>query len=255
VADLSSRRPTPYRGVKTSTAAAAAGPAPTSPPRRGTPSRDRPSTSASAAAASSPARGGVHRGSLTTLTATATAAAAASPTPRSPSKTPQRTPKTPPMAHSPAGGLVISSNEAAELAALRGEATALRQELALSERMRTALESDGRQAPAAVAAAQQEAGRCTLTPPDPYPKGAWYPGGFNPCTCQVKNRFRNVPFKMQRAPLQEGAQRHTRAARPARGGAEGAQRAQHRGRGLYKCCIQSVNPVDPWRLKAPGFKP
>jgi adenylate kinase len=23
-------------------------------------------------------------------------------------------------------------------------------------------------------------GRCTLTPPDPYLKGAWYPGGFNP---------------------------------------------------------------------------
>jgi selenocysteine lyase/cysteine desulfurase len=26
------------------------------------------------------------------------------------------------------------------------------------------------------------AGRCTLTPPDPSLKGAWYPGGFNPCT-------------------------------------------------------------------------
>jgi hypothetical protein len=24
------------------------------------------------------------------------------------------------------------------------------------------------------------AGRCTLTPPDPQLKGAWYPGGFNP---------------------------------------------------------------------------
>jgi hypothetical protein len=23
-------------------------------------------------------------------------------------------------------------------------------------------------------------GRCTLTPPDPQLKGAWYPGGFNP---------------------------------------------------------------------------
>jgi hypothetical protein len=28
--------------------------------------------------------------------------------------------------------------------------------------------------------------RCTLTPPDPQLKGAWYPGGFNPCTYQVK---------------------------------------------------------------------
>jgi hypothetical protein len=25
-------------------------------------------------------------------------------------------------------------------------------------------------------------GRCTLTPPDPQLKGAWYPGGFKPCT-------------------------------------------------------------------------
>jgi hypothetical protein len=40
-----------------------------------------------------------------------------------------------------------------------------------------------------------EAGRCTLTPPDPQLKGAWYPGGFNPCTYRVKNRFQNVPFK------------------------------------------------------------
>jgi hypothetical protein len=40
-------------------------------------------------------------------------------------------------------------------------------------------------------------GRCTLTPPDPYLKGAWYPGGFKPCTYQVKNRFQifPAPFK------------------------------------------------------------
>jgi hypothetical protein len=25
-----------------------------------------------------------------------------------------------------------------------------------------------------------EAGRCTLSPPDPQLKGAWYPGGFQP---------------------------------------------------------------------------
>jgi hypothetical protein len=40
-----------------------------------------------------------------------------------------------------------------------------------------------------------EAGQRTLTPPDPQLKGAWYPGGFKPCTCQVKKRFQNVPFK------------------------------------------------------------
>jgi hypothetical protein len=47
-------------------------------------------------------------------------------------------------------------------------------------------------------------GRCTLTRPDPQLKGAWYPRGFNPCACQVKNRFQNVPFEMQRAPLRPG---------------------------------------------------
>jgi hypothetical protein len=31
-----------------------------------------------------------------------------------------------------------------------------------------------------------------LTPPDPQLKGAWYPGGFNPCTYQVKNRFQSL---------------------------------------------------------------
>jgi hypothetical protein len=34
-----------------------------------------------------------------------------------------------------------------------------------------------------------------LTPPDPQLKGAWCPGGFNPCTYQVKKRFQNLPFK------------------------------------------------------------
>jgi hypothetical protein len=38
-------------------------------------------------------------------------------------------------------------------------------------------------------------GRCTLTPPDPYLKGAWYTGGFNPWTYQVKKRFQILPFK------------------------------------------------------------
>jgi hypothetical protein len=36
-------------------------------------------------------------------------------------------------------------------------------------------------------------GRCTtLTPPDPWLKGAWYPGGFKPRTYQVKTRFQNA---------------------------------------------------------------
>jgi hypothetical protein len=44
-------------------------------------------------------------------------------------------------------------------------------------------------------------GRCPLTPPDPYlkMKGAWYPGGFNPCTYQVNNRFQSFAFQMQLA--------------------------------------------------------
>jgi hypothetical protein len=34
-----------------------------------------------------------------------------------------------------------------------------------------------------------------LTPPGPYLKGAWYPGGFNPYTYQVKTWFQNLPFE------------------------------------------------------------
>jgi hypothetical protein len=36
-----------------------------------------------------------------------------------------------------------------------------------------------------------EVGRCTLTPPDTWLKGAW----FQSCTYQVKTRFRTLPFK------------------------------------------------------------
>jgi hypothetical protein len=35
----------------------------------------------------------------------------------------------------------------------------------------------------------------SLTPPDPSLKGAWYPGGFNPCVCQVKNLVSNLCFQ------------------------------------------------------------
>jgi hypothetical protein len=38
----------------------------------------------------------------------------------------------------------------------------------------------------------KEGPRCTLTPPERYLKGAWYPCGFNPCTHQVKIRFQSV---------------------------------------------------------------
>jgi hypothetical protein len=34
-----------------------------------------------------------------------------------------------------------------------------------------------------------------LTPPDPQLKGAWYPGGFNPCAYQVKYRVQIFAFK------------------------------------------------------------
>jgi hypothetical protein len=37
-----------------------------------------------------------------------------------------------------------------------------------------------------------EVGQCALTPPDPQLKGAWYPGGFKPCTYQVKTQFQNL---------------------------------------------------------------
>jgi hypothetical protein len=51
-------------------------------------------------------------------------------------------------------------------------------------------------------------GCARLPPPDPQLKGAWYPGGFNPCTYQVKTRFQSVPFKMQLAPLHPGLHPH-----------------------------------------------
>jgi hypothetical protein len=47
--------------------------------------------------------------------------------------------------------------------------------------------------------------RRTLTPHDPQLKGAWYPGGFNPCVYRVKNGFQNVPLQMQLAPIHRAA--------------------------------------------------
>jgi hypothetical protein len=37
--------------------------------------------------------------------------------------------------------------------------------------------------------------RRTLTPPDPQPKGACYPGGFKPSPLTIQSWFQNVPFK------------------------------------------------------------
>jgi hypothetical protein len=37
--------------------------------------------------------------------------------------------------------------------------------------------------------------QCTLTPPHPYLKGAWYPGGFNPRTYQVKTPVSRFAFQ------------------------------------------------------------
>jgi hypothetical protein len=45
------------------------------------------------------------------------------------------------------------------------------------------------------AAMPLEVERRTLTPPDPQLKSAWYPGGFNPCTYQVKTRFPKCAFQ------------------------------------------------------------
>ena len=35
-----------------------------------------------------------------------------------------------------------------------------------------------------------------MTPPDPSLKGAWYPGGFNPCTYQVNNPVSKFAFQV-----------------------------------------------------------
>jgi hypothetical protein len=52
------------------------------------------------------------------------------------------------------------------------------------------------EAAAARAAAAVGPPRCTLTPPDPQQKGAWYPGGFNPRTYQVKNPVSKCAFQV-----------------------------------------------------------
>jgi hypothetical protein len=110
--------------------------------------------------------------------------------------------------------------------------------------------------------------RCTLAPPDPQLKGAWYPGGFNPRTYQVKNRFQTLRTKCNLHRYTWGVssrvstKRRRRSRRePRRGEARGREREPAEGRrrrprpspsdacstassppvGLHK-----LNPVDPW---------
>jgi hypothetical protein len=75
-----------------------------------------------------------------------------------------------------------------------------------------------------------------LTPPDPNLKGAWYPGGFNRCTCRVENRFQGFAF------LKRNSHRY------AEGG--GAHREAAEGGGCTGC----ESSRDPHSLKVPpGF--
>jgi hypothetical protein len=78
-------------------------------------------------------------------------------------------------------------------------------------------------------------GRCTLTPPDPQLKGAWYPGGFNPCTYCVRNRFQSLPFtvnlhRYSEARGDERVDRDGNARVAARGGNRGGSRGPGRVR-------------------------
>jgi hypothetical protein len=71
----------------------------------------------------------------------------------------------------------------------------------LSNATRTATRRGGhgrrrRRAQEGTAGDHRKAGRRTLTPPDPQLKGAWYPGGFNPCTYQVKKTVPKFAFQV-----------------------------------------------------------
>ena len=44
-------------------------------------------------------------------------------------------------------------------------------------------------------AGQHEVGRCTLSPPYPQLKGAWYPGGFKPLPLNINPGFKTCRFK------------------------------------------------------------
>jgi hypothetical protein len=74
------------------------------------------------------------------------------------------------------------AEEAAGAEAAEAEAVAAEQECECKRRRREELDL----MPLLADIAVLEAGRCTLTPPDPQLKGAWYPGGFKPRTYQLK---------------------------------------------------------------------
>jgi hypothetical protein len=87
-----------------------------------------------------------------------------------------------------------------------------------------------------------EVGRCALTPPDPQLKGAWYPGGFNPRTYQVENRFQNVPFKVATCTATQSPAAANDVFRKNEWLAVYVPLSQAQGQvGLYKF----ANPVDP----------
>jgi hypothetical protein len=68
---------------------------------------------------------------------------------------------------------------------------------------------------------------CTLTPPAPYLKDARYPGGFNPCTYQVKKPVSKCAFyKCELAPLRCGDPGGGPGTAGAGGGAESRPRAR-----------------------------
>jgi hypothetical protein len=77
--------------------------------------------------------------------------------------------------------------------------------------------------PAAVRADGGDPTPYALTPPDPQLKGAWYPGGFNPCTHLKRKLGFKVCLSMgQRVPLHRGRQPGPGAGAPrARAGTQG----------------------------------
>jgi hypothetical protein len=67
-----------------------------------------------------------------------------------------------------------------------------------------------------------------LTPPDPQLKGAWYPGGFNPCTYQVRNPVSKCAFS--KCNLHRYSAGPTRARRTPRWGCTGWIQLTHSAR-------------------------
>jgi hypothetical protein len=62
-----------------------------------------------------------------------------------------------------------------------------------------------------------------LTPPDPSPKGAWYPGGFSPCTYQVKTWFQSLLSNATCTATERERKQHAAQVAAAKGEAERAK--------------------------------